>query len=205
MFNINIYILLSLIGVFLLGGIALAVFVGFWYSFPVLLIGIVLLVIYILFGSVNSAAQHIQKSEFELAEKKLSLTLKPSWLYVTQRAFYFIMKGAIAMNRKDTKTAEELFDKALHMNLPGDNEKAMVLLQLANINAMKSKWNAAKNYFREIKKLKITENMIKEQVEQFSKALDNSGQMNVARSMGKQGFQMMQAGGKSKRRRPKMR
>lgn len=205
MFNINIYLLIGLIALFLSGGVALAVFVGFWYSFPVLLIGIILLVIYVLFGSVNSAAQNIQNGDFDGAEKKLNLTLKPSWLYVTQRAFYLIMKGSIAMNNKDSKTAEELFDKALHMNLPSDNERAMVLLQLANINAMKSKWSAAKNYFREIKKLKVTETMIKEQVDQFAKALENSGQAKAAQSMGKQGFQMMQAGGKSKRRRPKMR
>jgi tetratricopeptide (TPR) repeat protein len=205
MFNINIYLLIGLISAFLIGGIALAIFVGFWYSFPLLLVGIILMVIYVLFGSVNSAAQHIQKGDFDKAEKKLNLTLKPSWLYVTQRAFYFIMKGSIAMNNKDSKTAEELFDKALHMNLPSDNERAMVLLQLANINAMKSKWNAAKNYFREIKKLKVTETMIKEQVDQFAKALDNSGQAKAAQSMGKQGFQMMQTGGKSKRRRPKLR
>ena len=205
MMNINIYVLIGLTALFLLGGIALAIGVGFWYSFPVLLVGLILLAVYILFGSVNSAAKHIQEGDFDAADKKLALTLKPDWLYVTQRAFYAIMKGSIAMNNKDMEEAERLFDKALNMDLPSDNEKAMVLLQLSNINASKSKWKAAKNYFREAKKLKVTEVQIKEQIGQFEKQLANSGQVKAARSMGKQGMQMMQGGGKSKRRRPKMR
>ena len=203
--NINIYVLIGLTALFLLGGIALAIGVGFWYSFPVLLVGLILFAVYILFGSVNSAAKHIQEGDFDAADKKLNLTLKPDWLYVTQRAFYSIMKGSIAMNNKDMDGAERLFDKALNMDLPSDNEKAMVLLQLSNINASKSKWKAAKNYFREAKKLKVTEPQIKEQIGQFEKQLANSGQVKAARSMGKQGMQMMQGGGKSKRRRPKMR
>ena len=205
MININIYVLISLTVVLLGGGIILSFIVNFWYAFPLLLIGLILLAVYIFFGSVNSAAKHIQDGDFDAADKKLNLTLKPDWLYVTQRAFYYIMKGSIAMNNKDMKTAESLFDHALQMDLPSDNEKAMVLLQLANINASKNKWRAAKNYYRDIKKLKVTEAQIKEQVVQFEKALANSGQIKAARSMGKQGMQMMQAGGKSKRRRPKMR
>ena len=188
------------------GGIILAFTVGFWYSFPLLLIGVVALLVYIFFGSVNSAAKHIQTGDFEKAKQQLRLTWKPEWLYVTQKAFYFIMQGAIAMNDKDMATAEHLFDRALHLNLPSDNERGMVLLQLANINGAKGKWNAAKKYMRDAKKLKITEGQIKEQLVQFDKALQNSGQINVARSMGKQGMRMMQqGGGKSKRRRPKMR
>ncbi len=204
MINLNIYVLIGLTALFLLGGVLLALFVGFWYSFPVLLIGIILLLVYIFFGSVNSAAKHIQNEEFDEAEKKLNLTLKPDWLYITQRAFYYIMKGSIAMHRKDMKTAESYFDTALQMDLPSDNERGMILLQLANINGAKGKWTAAKNYFREAKKLNITEGMIKGQLDQFEVALKQSGQAKAARSMGKQGMSMM-AQGKSKRRRPKMR
>jgi tetratricopeptide (TPR) repeat protein len=189
----------------LLGGIVLAFTVGFWYSFPFLLIGIVLLVIYILFGTVNGAAKMIQTEDFEGAERRLNLTLNPKWLYVTQRAVYFIMKGSIAMQKKEIKEAEILFDQALKLNLPSDNEKGMVLLQLANINASQQKWGAAKNFHREASKLKITETQIKDQIHQFGKALKNRGAANVARSMGKQGMKMMQQGGGGKRRRPKMR
>jgi len=203
--NLNIYVLLGLTAFFLLSGIVSAFVFGFWWAFPLLLVGIILLVIYILFGSVNSAAKHIQTEEFEEADKKLALTFKPEWLYVTQRAFYYIMKGSIAMHRKDMTEAEELFDKALAMDLPSDNEKGMLLLQLANINGSKGKWRAAKNYVREAKKLKLTEEAIKAQLLQIEKAVGQSGQIKAARSMGKQGMGMISQGGKSKRRRPKSR
>lgn len=205
MVNLNIYVLIGLTALFLLGGIVSAIFFGFWWAFPLLLVGIILFAIYIFFGSVNSAAKHIQNEEFEEADKKLKLTLKPDWLYVTQRAFYYIMKGSIAMHRKEMKVAEELFDKALAMDLPSDNERGMLLLQLANINGSKGKWRAAKNYMREAKKLKITEEAIKAQMLQLEKAVNQSGQIKAARSMGKQGMAMMSQGGKSKRRRPKSR
>lgn len=204
MININIYWLIGLTIASFVGGIILALTVSFWYALPIFIIGVILLVVYILFGSVNAAAKHIQEGDFAGADKKLALTWKPEWLYVTQRAFYYIMKGSIAMDAKDMVLAESHFDHALQMDLPSDNEKGMVLLQLANINATKGKWNAAKNYYRDIKKLKVTERQIKEQIDQFGKAIANSGQVKAGRVMGTQGAQIMQAGGKSKRRRPKM-
>lgn len=203
MFKINIYLKFALIVLFLGGGILLAFLEGFWYSFPLLLVGIGLLISYILLGTVASAAELIQNMDFEGAKKRLGLTFNPKYLYVTNRAFYYIMNGSIMMNTGDNNGAEEEFNKALNLKLPTDNEKAMVLLQLANINASKNKWNAAKNYFREAKKLKVTEGQLKEQMGQFEKALSNRGQMKAAQGMGKKGKQMMNPS--SKRRRPKMR
>jgi len=204
-FSINIYLLIALMGACLLGGIVLAFTVSFWYAFPFLLIGIIMLVIFVLFGSVNGAAKLIQAEDFDGAEKRLNLTLSPKYLWKTQRAFFYIMKGSIAMYRKNLKEAQGLFDEALKIDLPSDNEKGMVLLQLANINAGQNKWPSAKNYFREASKLNITEAQIKSQMDEFGKALKNRGAANVARSMGKQGMKMMQQGGGGKRRRPKMR
>jgi len=140
--------------------------------------------------------------DFEGAEKRLGLTLNPKWLYVTNRAFYYIIKGSMAMNLQKQTEAEGYFNQALALKLPSENERGMVLLQLANINASKGKWTAAKNYFREVKKMKITEGQLKTQVAEFEKALNQQGQMKSAR-MGSRRGQMMQPGGK--RRRPKMR
>jgi len=38
--------------------------------------------------------------DFDAAEKRLGLTLSPKFLYVTNRAMYYIMKGTIAGQRK---------------------------------------------------------------------------------------------------------
>ena len=203
MFSINIYLKFALIALTLGGGILLAIFQGFWYAFPFILIGLGLLASYFLLGTIQSSAELLQKEQFAEAEKKLDLTWKPDWLYKTNRAMYYILKGSFAMQRQDHNEAEEYFKIAENIDLPTDDEKAMIQLQLASINAQKNKWTAAKNYYNNLKKLKVTQPQIKAQIAQFDMAFKNRGQMKHTQGAGKRG-QMMQ-GGKSKRRRPKMR
>ena len=102
------------------------------------------------------------------------------------------------MNLKRTDEAESWFEKAKGIKLPSDNERAMVYLQLANINASRNKWQQAQIYHQQLKKLSVTEPQIKEQIAQFDKAFKNRGQLRHAQS-GAAG----QYGGK--RRRPRMR
>ena len=204
MFKINIYVKFALIAVFLLGGIGLSFVYGFGYTWILILIGLIFLASYLLLGTIQSAAERIQVTDFAGAEKMLGLTFFLNLLYVTNRSIYYILKGSIEAQRKDTKAAEEYFQKALSLKLPSDNEKAMVLLQMCNIQMMKSNWAGAQNYFMQVKKLHISEKLIKEQIDQVEKAINSRGNINVARSMGKQGMQMMRMGG-GKRRRPPMR
>jgi len=201
MLTINIYLRFALIAVGIIGGTILSFTMGFWYGFPLILAGLVLLTGYFLLGTVASAGQLVQMQDFDGAEKRLGLTFFPKLLYVTNRAMYYIMKGSIATQQKDNNRAEELFNKALELNLPSDNEKAMVYLQLSNINASKQKWSLAKKQFSELKKLKVTEPQLKEQISLFEKAMNQSGQIKAQQRMG--GTRGMGGGGK--RRRPKMR
>ena len=204
MFKINIYLKFLLIGVFLIGGIVLAFLFGFWYSFPLILTGLILLVSYLMLGTIQSSAELVQLQRFDAAEKRLNLTITPRLLYVTNRAFYYILKGSFAMNNKEQQDAEDYFHKALSLKLPSDNEKAMILLQLANINAGKNNWNAARKHFRDAKKLKVTEGQLKEQLKQFEQVMANQGNMKHMAAMGK-GSQRFMGGPGGKRRRPKMR
>lgn len=204
MFTINIYLKLALIAACIIGGVVMSATLGFGYSWIFLLTGILLLVSYLMLGTVQSTAKLVQIQDFEAAEKRLSLTLTPKLLYVTNRAFYYIMYGSLAMNKKENKEAEDYFNKALSIKLPSDNERAMVLMQLANINGSRNKWNAAKNYFREAKKLKVTEGALKEQMVMFEQAMGNQKAMRTSGAVGKRGKgMMMQPGGK--RRRPRAR
>ena len=198
MFTINYKLKFAIIGIGILGGLALMFTAGFWYGFPFLLIGLGFLVSYILLGTVQSAAVLLEKTQFAAAEERLKWTFKPNWLYVTNRAFYYIMKGSIAANLNRPDEAEGYFEQAKDLKLPSDNERALVYLQLANIKANQGKWTQAKNYFHQVKKFNVSESMLKDQIKQFDKALNQSGNMVHMRS-----GQAMQPGGK--RRRPKMR
>ncbi len=203
MLKINIYLKFAIIIVSLGLGIWLWSAFGIWYGIWFVIIGIVFLVSYIMLGTIVSASEMVQFQNFDGAEKRLALTLSPKLLYPTNRAYYYILKGSFAVNKKDQKEGEMLFNKALSIKLPSENEKAMVLLQLANINASKNKWTTAKKYYNEAKKLKITEKTIKEQLKEFNKVFANKGAMRQAAAMGKDGYKMINRG--SKRRRPKMR
>ena len=204
MFKINIYLKLVIIAVSFLAGILLSIFFGFGYSWIFFLIGIIFLLSYIFLGTIQSASELLQESKFSDAEKRLNLTLWPNLLYVTNRAFYFIIKGSLAAQRKENTIAESFFNKALALNLPSDNEKGMVLLQMAGIQAQKNNWNNAKNYLYQARSLKITEPTIKQQCKEFETAVNNRGQLKHAQSMGMKPEQMSRMGG-GKRRRPKMR
>ncbi|NND06230.1 MAG: hypothetical protein HKN87_07610 [Saprospiraceae bacterium] len=199
MFTINIYLRLALIIVTSVGGTVLAFLFGFWYAFPVLLIGIILLVGYILLGTVQSAALLMQKTDFLGAEKRLNMTFKPRWLYSANRAYYYMIKGGIAMQFKRNDEAELLLNKAQETGLPSDNERAMVFMQLANIAVVKNNYQGAKSLMRQAKQQKVTEPQIREQLNEFEKALKNQGAMNKMRH--RQRGSMIQPGGK--RRRPR--
>ena len=203
MFVINPYLRFALIAVCLIGGIALWATMGIWYGIWFVIVGVVLLVGYLLLGTVSPAAQALQENDFDKADKLLGLTLTPKLLYATNRAYFYMLKGSIALARKDTETGEEYLKKAESIKLPTDNEKAMIQIQLANVAASKSRWKQAQNHYRNIKALKVTDSNIKEQIKQFEKVLSNRGQMKAATRMGKGASSMMRGGGK--RRRPKMR
>jgi tetratricopeptide (TPR) repeat protein len=176
MFTFNIYLKFAAIAVCLLGGVALAFAFGFWYAFPFFLIGLLLLASYILLGTVQSAAQFMEKTDFAGSNKRLDLTYFPQWLYKPNRSYYYMIKGSIAAQMKIYDKAEEFLLKSKEIGLPSGNEKAMVTLQLANFSALKNKWNQAQVYMKEIKDYKVTEPAIKEQIKQFEKAIQQRGQ-----------------------------
>lgn len=176
MFTFNIYLKFAAIALCLFGGIGLAFAFGFWWAFPFILTGILLLVSYILLGTVQSAAQMMEKTDFAGSQKRLDLTFFPKWLYKPNKAYFYMIKGSIAAQLKDYDKAEAYLTQSKEIGLPTGNEKAMVALQLANFAALKNKWNQAQIYMKEIKDYKITEPAIKEQVKQFEKAMQQRGQ-----------------------------
>lgn len=202
MFVIHPYLRFALIAALTAGGVALWSFFGFWYGIWFLLVAVVLLVGYFILGTIGPAAKAIQTSDFDKAEKLLNLTIRPNWLYSANKAYYYILKGTIALARKDTEEGEKWLKIAEQIKLPSDNERAMIQLQLATISANKQKWNQAQIHYKNLKMLKITDPNIKEQMKQFEVAFENRGQAKAAIRMGGQSG-MFQPGGK--RRRPKMR
>jgi len=203
MYTVNIYLKFAIIAVCFILGIFTSVAYGIGYGILFILIGLGFLASYIFLGTVQSAAQLVQAGDVDEAEKRLNLTFKPDWLYVTNRAYYYLMHGTVALQKGNTDKAEQWFEKAETLELPSDNEKAMVQLQLASINANKGKWKAAQLHFRNVKKLKVSEPQMKEQIKQFEKMINNRGSIKQAQRMNRGKGMPIKPGGK--RRRPKIR
>ncbi|MEZ5032751.1 MAG: hypothetical protein R2787_15280 [Saprospiraceae bacterium] len=200
MFTIHPYLRFALIIALLGGGIALWATLGIWYGIFFVLIGIVMLAGYLLLGTIQSAAELVQKMDFEGAENRLNLTFFPNLLYKPNRAYYHLIKGTLAMQRKEYDQAEIFMTTADAIGLPSDNERAMIYMQLSNIAATRNNWTGAMAHFRKVMDLKVTEPQMKEQIREYEKALGNRGMAKAGMRSGMGGFQ---AGGK--RRRPKMR
>ena len=202
MFIIPPYIRIALIALGIVGGIALWATFGFWYGFFFVLTGVILLLGLIFLGTVGPAAQALQDSDFDKAEKMLNLTPNPNWLYSTNKAYFYMLKGSIAIARKDINEGERYLKMAEAVEVPSDNERAMLQIQLAQIALSKQRFQEAKIHYKKAKGLKISEGPLKDQFRQLEQAINQSGQVKAAMRQGRAGHGMA-AGGK--RRRPKMR
>ena len=204
MFTINIYLRFALIGLGVVGGIALWAIWGFWYGFPLLLMGLLLLAGYLLLGTIMSTNQLLAQQKYPEAEQRLAMTYFPNMLLIGYKGVFYMTKGAIALQKKDMVTAEALLKQSLTAGLPSDNERGAAQLQLAMIYASKNNRLAAQNQISELKKLNITEPMLKEQAKEMEKQLKQLQQAGnpatMAMMAGKGGYR---PGGK--RPRPKMR
>jgi hypothetical protein len=123
MFIINIYLRFALIVGGILGGTALWLSLGFWYGFPFLLVGVVMLAGYLMLGTILSTNQLLSQQRIPEAEERLKLTFFPKILLVGYKGVYFMTLGAIAMQKRDFNTAEKWIKQSLDSGLPTDNEQ----------------------------------------------------------------------------------
>ena len=203
MFVINIYLRFALILGGILGGIGLWMGYGFWYGFPFLLVGIIMLAGYLMLGTILSTNQLLSQQRLEEAEKRLSLTFFPNILLMGYKGVYYMTHGALAMQKRDFSTAETWLKKSLAAGLPSENEKGAAMLQLVMVAAGKNNLKSAQTQFAELKKLNVTEPMLKEQIREVEKQLKQAGQAMNPSMMGMMGGKGFRPGGK--RKQPKMR
>lgn len=205
MFTINIKLRFALIALGILGGIALWAAYGFWYGFPFLLTGIILLAGYLMIGTIISTNQLMAQQRWQEAEDRLKMTYFPKLLLVGYKGVFFMTHGAFAMQKKDFPEAETWLKKALAAGLPSDNERGAAILQLVMVQAARNNRQGAMNQFAELKKLNVTEPMLKEQIKEVEKQLKMAQQNPMSPSMmaltGGRGFR--QPSGKRKMPRPR--
>jgi outer membrane protein assembly factor BamD (BamD/ComL family) len=107
-------------------------------------------------SSVLLASKHFKDADYERTEKILAEVKNPDRLAKNRRGYYEFMKANIALQREDFETAEFHFQIASRFPLGGQNDKAFVMIHLANLALRKKDGERAKAYIEKVKELATT-------------------------------------------------
>lgn len=155
--------------------IVLTITSGFAWSWFFLLIMLVLIVKYLILGTVNAAAMEMQMGDLERAERTLNYTRFPKMLQFKYHGVYYFLKGTMAMQRGDWKDSEAHIQHALDLTLPADEMTAVAYLNMASIQARRRRKKEAQEYIQKAKKLKVQEPTLQAQIQQVEDALNGRG------------------------------
>ena len=120
-------------------------------------IGIALLVWgYFREGTVVMAAREFHAKNYDGAEELLKEIEDPEKLGRHRRGFYEFIYGNVELHRQNYEQAEKHFQIASNFPLRNQNDKAIVLVHLANLNLRKKDFERASAYVERAKSYKIT-------------------------------------------------
>ena len=120
-------------------------------------IGIALLVWgYFREGTVVMAAREFHAKNYDGAEELLKEIEDPEKLGRHRRGFYEFIYGNVELHRQNYEQAEKHFQIASNFPLRNQNDKAIVLVHLANLNLRKKDFDRAAAYVERAKSYKIT-------------------------------------------------
>lgn len=120
-------------------------------------IGIALLVWgYFREGTVVMAAREFHAKNYDGAEELLKEIEDPEKLGRHRRGFYEFIYGNVELHRQNYEQAEKHFQIATNFPLRNQNDKAIVLVHLANLNLRKKDFDRAAAYVERAKSYKIT-------------------------------------------------
>jgi tetratricopeptide (TPR) repeat protein len=107
-------------------------------------------------GTVVMAAREFHAKNYEEAETLLKEIEDPDRLGRHRRGFYEFIYGNLELHKHNYEEAEKHFQIASLFPLRNQNDKAIVLVHLANINLRKKDKEKAKAYIEKAKTFKIS-------------------------------------------------
>lgn len=107
-------------------------------------------------GTVFIATQAFQKQHFEKARYLLADIKKPEALRKGRRNYYEFMMGNLALKAADYDEAERHFQLASRLPFRRPNDKAIILVNLANINLRRKDYDRVQAYVDVARKLEVT-------------------------------------------------
>ena len=131
------------------GGVAVNIYSSFWPSFPLYLVGVILLFGHFFFGPLRLIQEHMEAGDMEGAEKVLATIYWPNLLYKPIRSVYYTLKGNIAMMKNDFDGAEINMKKGLDLGMPMKEAEGASLLQMGMLAMQKNDIRKAEGLIRQ--------------------------------------------------------
>ncbi len=136
-------------GVFILGAVIVNVEAGFWPSFILYLIALVLIVGHFLFGPMRLIQGYMEDGDMEGAAKVLKTIWFPALLIKPVRSVYYTLKGNMDMVNENYDSAEENMKKSLSLGMPMKEAEGANKLQLGMLAMQKGNNKQAESYIRD--------------------------------------------------------
>ena len=139
-----------LLGIVLLAlAIVVNMITGFWPSFILYIIAVVLILGHFLFGPMRLIQGFMESGDMEGAEKVINSIWFPNLLIKPVRSVYFTIKGNLAMVKQDYASAETHMKKSLELGSPMKEAEGANKLQLGMLCMQKGDIRQAENYIRQ--------------------------------------------------------
>ncbi|MFT4061468.1 MAG: hypothetical protein QM642_03815 [Edaphocola sp.] len=111
-------------------------------------------------GTVKLALSHLRNEEYAKAETILGQTTQPDRLDKRNQAYYYFVKGFLAREKDNYTEAKACLELSLTDGIRNQNDIAMALLALADMEMVRKDKNAALHYFNQLKGLKVKKDMM---------------------------------------------
>ena len=162
---------LILVFLFIVIGVVLHVKTGIgsaWYLYAA---AFILMITHFLFGNVLTAFGHLNKGQLKQAESIIDAVKRPDFLLKGHRAYYYFVKGMIALQHKEYPEAEKNLKMALDIGLRTSTDKALTGLNLAHMCFLQQRYPECRDYVARVKTEGSTDLMIKDKLKELEMAL----------------------------------
>lgn len=135
--------------VFLVLAVGVNVYAGFWPSFILYLVGVVLVAGHLFIGPMRLIQEHIETGDMDGAEKVLNSIWFPNLLYKPIRSAYYTLRGQMAMMKQDFEGAEKHMRKSEALGSPMSEAEGANKLQLGMLAMQRGDTKQGESYIRQ--------------------------------------------------------
>ncbi|GAB1858630.1 hypothetical protein MHTCC0001_34700 [Flavobacteriaceae bacterium MHTCC 0001] len=126
---------------------------------------------YLKYGTVYTAFQQMKKDNIKKAEELISKIKNPDKLTKGHKSYYYFTTGIIALEKKEFEKSHADLTQALNIGLRTENDKSIVLLNLANVEFLRKDYNKATEYIKKVRQLNLKP-LIESEIKRIEKEIN---------------------------------